>query len=115
MHEELANTTLQIVCGESSGSGFHFRRKDIVVTNHHVIQQNVIDGTPVTAVTENGDDFSLELLTYSNLKENDFAVLRATTAMPSGRHVLIPKVMAKIERGTKVMFSGFPHGVSDLL
>ena len=40
MYEDLANATVQVICGESSGSGFHFRREDIVVTNHHVVQQN---------------------------------------------------------------------------
>jgi hypothetical protein len=115
MYEELANATVLVTCGENSGSGFHFRREDIIITNHHVIQQNTQTGMPITAATETGEIFSLELLSYSHLNENDFAILRATTELPGGRTVLSPKVMKNIERGIEILFSGFPHGIPDLL
>ena len=115
MYEDLANAIVQVTCGESSGSGFHFLREDIVVTNHHVVQQNTQIGTPITATTENSESFSLELLSYSSLNENDFAILRATTKLPDGTTMLSPKIMKNIERGKEILFSGFPHGIPDLL
>jgi hypothetical protein len=115
MYGQLARATVQIICGESNGSGFHFRREDIVITNHHVIHQATTNGTQIFAVTEDGDKFPLELLTYSPQNEFDFAILQANEHLPDGRTKLIPKIGENIERGKEVLFSGFPHGIPDLL
>ena len=115
MHEELANATLRIVCGDSVGSGFHFRKKEIIITNHHVIEPHFSQEVPITATTEQGEKFELKLLSHSPKNEFDYAILRSTTPINSQRTVLIPKVIPQLSRGSEILFSGFPHGIPDLL
>jgi S1-C subfamily serine protease len=115
MHQQLANATFRIECGRSSGSGFSFRKNDIVVTNHHVIEPSLLSGQPIYAFTEDGTRLSTNLLSYSDKSLHDFAILQITNQIPQNRNVLQPKLAADVVRGTRILFSGFPHGIHDLL
>jgi hypothetical protein len=110
--QNAANSTLRIECGPNSGSGFHFIRSNIVVTNNHVIAGMA---APASAVTEDGFKLPLKLLASSAADSKDFAIFEAQGSIPTGRHVLHPRVMRPFERGLDVIFSGFPHGIPDLL
>jgi hypothetical protein len=113
MHQQLADSTFRIRCGANSGSGFGFRSPRIVVTNFHVIASHAAQ--PIVAIADDGTEIPLRLLTHSPEHQFDFAILEAQAAMPAGRHVLQPQVMATVPRGMKVIFAGFPHGIPDLL
>lgn len=115
MNENLAKATLRIECGSKKGSGFHFRKKEIIVTNHHVIEFHLTKGTPIFAITENGDIFELELLDYSPKTENDYAILKTKSEINLDRIVLQPKNIDTFNRGINILFSGFPHGIPHLL
>lgn len=115
MHQDLANATFRIECGPSSGSGFSFRKDDIVVTNHHVIEPHLLNGHDVFSVTEDGSQLKTKLLSYSDKSQYDFAILQLIDSLPSNRTVLQPKAVAAANRGVRILFSGFPHGIHDLL
>lgn len=110
--KSLADATLRIESGCSAGSGFHFIRPDIVVTNNHVVEGT---GAPVVAITERGLRFPLELLASSPTDQHDFAVYQIKRDVPADREVLRPKPIVPVERGLEVLFSGFPHGLPHLL
>jgi S1-C subfamily serine protease len=111
MFQQLANATVRIACGDSRGSGFHFIQPQIVVTNHHVLEK-----APRAAVagTEDGEKFNLTCLAYSPRDEFDYAVCLIEGDVPGGRVVLQPAAEAG-SRGQNVLFSGFPHGLEELL
>lgn len=113
--ERLANATVKVECGKGPGSGFHFLREDIIVTNHHVVEAHVEKGVAAFAVTEAGHRFRLQLLAYSHKDQYDYAIFQATEALPDGRIALTPKVQDYVPRGTEICFAGFPHGIDDLL
>jgi len=109
----VANATLQIRAGTSSGSGFHFSDPTIVITNHHVIAGQT---DPIHGITETGDLLTLERTAESRSDTTDFAVLRVDGEAPPGRLPLSPEPEAGLpERGTEVLFAGYPHGIEDLL
>jgi len=111
MFQRAADATVRIENGPSRGSGFHFIRPEIVVTNRHVI----VDPTaPITAVTESGLRLNQQIVAESPPNQHDYAILR-TTAAPPVRTPLQPKVILPLERGKEVIFAGFPHGVPHLL
>jgi len=115
VHELVANATFKVECGQSSGSGFSFRHESIVVTNDHVIQPLHASGAEIEVVTEQGQRFSADLVARSPQDQLDFAILRLKDQLPVERHVLQPAMSANLERGTSVIFAGYPHGVPDLL
>ncbi len=115
MHQDVADSTFQIQCGSSRGSGFSFRAIDTIVTNSHVIEPLLRNGTPAVALTESGQQVSLNLIASSPTNQNDFAIFRATSPVPTGRRFLSPKLNAMPPRGHEVVFAGFPHGITDLL
>lgn len=115
LFKDSANATVRVECGTSRGSGFHFLRPDIIVTSYHVIANNCEQRTPIVAVTEDEHRINLTLLSFSPATESDFAILRAESEFPHGRHVLRPKVLNSFPRGTEIIFSGFPHGIPHLL
>lgn len=115
MHQNTADATWRIECGNGSGSGFSFRHSTVVVTNYHVIKPNHIGGTPIAAVTETGHSMPATLLSHSPENQFDYAVLRLEEQLPNGRTVLIPNAQNNVPRGTNVIFAGFPHGIPDLL
>lgn len=110
--QDVAEATVRFECGPSRGSGFHFIRPSIVVTNNHVIDGF---GAPVAAVTEDGHRLTLKLLASSGTDQHDFAIFEAEGTIPAGRLALRPKVVQAFERGLEVVFSGFPHGIPHLL
>jgi hypothetical protein len=112
--ENVAKATLKIECGNSRGSGFHFIRKEIVVTNFHVIKPHVEQEKRILAKTELGNQTELKLLAFSPEDEFDYAILKTTEDLKEPREVLEPKNILP-NRGMKVCFSGFPHGIDDLL
>lgn len=115
MHQQLADATFRIQCGPSSGSGFSFRSANIVVTNFHVVAAHQAGAQPISAIAEDGTQIPLRLIAHSPENQFDFAILEAQAAAPAGRHVLQPQVMGDVPRGTEIIFSGFPHGIPDLL
>jgi S1-C subfamily serine protease len=108
----VASATVQILAGSSRGSGFHFLKPDIIVTNHHVV-----DGaSAVTAVTDGDQEMDLEQLSFSPADEDDYAIFRVIDGLPKGQAALMPAEDTTVpDRGTPVWFSGFPHGIDDLL
>jgi len=111
-----ANATLRIECGSSRGSGFHFLRPDIVITNYHVIASgDSLAPSDIRGITERGQSFSLNLIASSPVDEHDYAILQTDSELPVERTTLLPKTMATLERGVSLLFSGFPHGIPHLL
>ena len=113
--DHLADATVRIECGDNSGSGFHFLREEIVLSNCHVVEAHLVQGTPISAYTECGGTSPLELIDHSPEDDCDFAVLKVGGTLGAGRKVLEPMEVGDVPRGTEVAFSGFPHGVSHLL
>jgi hypothetical protein len=115
LHQVLADSTFRIQCGQSTGSGFSFRSPTIIVTNCHVVAPHLTGRTPIVAVTESGVQIPIRLLAHSPESQFDFAILEAQQGMPPGRSILQPDIMSVLPRGTEIIFSGFPHGIPDLL
>lgn len=115
MHQDLANSTFRIQCGVSSGSGFSYRKDNIVITNHHVIEPHLANGQIIVAITEDGVQLNTKLLAYSDKSQYDFAILELQDALPSNRVVLQPELSNSYSRGEEIIFAGFPHGIHDLL
>lgn len=116
IHQRLANATLQIQSGASAGTGFHFMDKRFVLTNYHVVSQSINDNTtPVLGKTEDGKICEFSIVDFSDDSHDDFAVLECKTDLGPGREILQPKIVNPIEKGTEVLFSGYPHGIPHLL
>ena len=115
MHENLANATFRIKCGESSGSGFSFKDITKIITNCHVVRPHLDNNVPIFALSESGHRFSLNLLSHSQEEQYDFAILQVQERLPRDRQILLPRITQHIPRGTEIIFSGFPHGIHDLL
>jgi hypothetical protein len=115
MFKNLANATVRIECGNSKGSGFHFIKEDIIVTNHHVIEP-LFNGAACIAITEENVIFQLKLIDFSHKTQYDFAIFEIINKNEiNNRSFLKPKTIPSIERGTEILFSGYPHGIPDLL
>jgi hypothetical protein len=112
--QNLADATVQIKCGGQSGSGFHYQEEEVIVSNAHVVADHLESGDKISAITESGAESELELLDYSPPKEYDFIIAEAQQSFPGSRTVLNPDIDHPI-RGDKILFSGFPHGIDDLL
>jgi hypothetical protein len=115
MHQDLADATFRIQCGQSSGSGFSFRSSRIIVTNFHVVAPNLANRQPIVAITETGTQFPVNLVAHSPETQYDFAILQTAADMPVGRKILQPSQLQQVARGARIIFAGFPHGVPDLL
>lgn len=116
IHQRLANATLQIRSGNSLGTGFHFMDQHYVLTNYHVVSQSIIDGTtPVMGRTEDGRTYEFSIVDFSDDSQDDFALLECKTGIGPGREILQPKIVNPIEKGTEILFSGYPHGIPHLL
>lgn len=115
MFEKLANSTFRIVCGHSSGSGFSYRLENIIITNCHVIENTFITKQEIYAITEDNISFLAKLIAYSSKEEYDFAILEIQSSLPKNRNILQPNLELELKRGIKTVFSGFPHGIPDLL
>ncbi|MEC3939161.1 serine protease [Leclercia adecarboxylata] len=118
MHQNLANATFQVIAGGSRGSGFSFLRDNLVITNFHVVRPLVDIEKQKTLglsflVTESGQQLQAEVI-YVDLA-GDFAILKLLEALPTGRVVLQPAPDFTPKRGLRLIFSGYPHGFSELL
>ena len=118
VYNHVADATVQIHCdeieGPGDGSGFHFQDEDTIITNAHVIESALLNSTDIWAVTEQGEESRLELLTHSPSNKYDYAILRLKGEFSELRNTLEPKPN-KLERGVQICFAGFPHGINDLL
>ena len=115
MHQQLANATFRIQCATSSGSGFSFRSRQIIITNYHVIAPHFASAQAIYAFAEDGAQLALRVLAHSPEDQFDFAIMEALADVGASRYILQPDAAAVIGRGTKTIFAGFPHGVPDLL
>lgn len=115
LYQQLANATVQIICGSSAGTGFHFLNDEIIVTNHHVIEPHFQNGSSIVARSEDGAQSQLQLLGYSLKGQHDYAILKLTSKFPHPPVILQPKEVSPIQRGADIIFAGFPHGVPHLL
>lgn len=114
--DRLANATLRIEVGNSTGSGFHLMDKQIIVTNFHVVECAISDPSlPIIGITETGNRYKLEVIDSSNKSLFDFAILRSIDTINENREVLKPKIHEKVARGTDILFAGYPHGIPHLL
>src|SRR5205823_6171929 len=114
-YEDLARGTVQIECGSSRGSGFHFLSPDVVVTNHHVILPSFQGGAPVIVHAESGSTSQADVVSYSDEKDKDFAILKLRKSLGSDRVPLLPSTGAVPTRGLEVAYAGYPRGIGDLL
>jgi Trypsin-like peptidase domain len=112
MTSQIADSTVRIECGDARGSGFHFLRPEIVVTNHHVVEDDPDDAV---AFAEDGRHWPLRLLAYDDQDGYDFAIYEIGSTIPRDRPTLVPGDIEMPSRGTLVEFAGFPHGIVDLL
>jgi hypothetical protein len=112
--EDVAKATLKIECGKTRGSAFQFIKKNIVITNFHVVKSHIEQKAIILANTELGSKAELKLIAYSPEEEFDYAILGMGEDLAEERIALEPKLITP-NRGTKVCFSGFPHGIDDLL
>lgn len=119
-YKRLQDATVQIFLGEGrkrgSGSGFHFKDEETIVTNAHVVKPLLTeeqDSPPVYAVTSEGSESELELITagYKKATGEDYAIFDAQEGFDDDRTVLEP-TLEDPSLGTEVLFAGFPHGVS---
>jgi len=72
------------------------------------------DRKKIYAKTENGDSAVLKLLGFSTEDEYDLAILKMEEELREKGEILLPKI-SSLSRGIPVCFSGFPHGINDLL
>ncbi len=113
MHEQIANATFRIECGTSSGSGFSFKERSLVLTNHHVISSHISSRSPIYVITKSGDKIEAGLKSYN--EKYDFALLELKAVLPKGRGILKETESNILSIGRKVIYAGFPHGIHDLL
>jgi S1-C subfamily serine protease len=114
--ETLANATvrIRITDGDGVGTGFHFLKPEIIVSNAHVVEHLITSGTPMSAVAEDGREWQLNVLGYSRPNEHDFAIMSASGASFDAREFLSPDT-SPITRGRQILFAGYPHGLEPLL
>lgn len=118
MHQRIANATFQVISGNSSGSGFSFFHESLVVTNFHVVSNKIDMSTrsslgDVLLRSENNEEYYAEIIMADSL--SDFAILRLRNKLSTGREVLQPSKSFTRNRGAKLIFAGFPHGIPHLL
>ena len=95
------------------GVGFSYQSLETIVTSAATLHHHFKENTPIAAFTEFGQTIPLELVDHSPPSANNFAVLRAEHEMPEGRGFLTPKI-GMPERGTELIFAGFPDSARDL-
>src|SRR6202050_1205431 len=110
--EEIAQGSVQVVCGGSAGSGFHLLDPKLVVTNQHVLDAG--SGGEIVVSTETGDNSKARAIVSSPADKYDFAVLELSKKLAGKRTVFQPGSGVP-DRGADVVFAGFPHGITDLL
>ena len=108
---EASQSVVKLNCYDKSGSlyatgsGFACFEDNIIVTNYHVIQDNVYK---IEASTEAGEKFSIKSVLVADEKQ-DIAIL--ATASPHGLQLLQPGDCKTIQKGEKVVAIGSPLGL----
>jgi hypothetical protein len=115
--DELAQATVRIALENSSGlgSGFHFIKPNIIVSNAHVAAPLITTNTPMFAHGEIGQRWSLSLLASSPPEEFDYAIMTTTGENFDSRRALTPDAPPITTRGRKILYAGYPHGIDPLL
>ena len=115
--DELAQATVRIALenGSGLGSGFHFIKPNIIVTNAHVAAPLITTNTPIFAHAETGQRWSLSLSASSPPEEFDYAIMTASAADFNSRGALTPDAAPITTRGRKILYAGYPHGIDPLL
>jgi S1-C subfamily serine protease len=113
-YDQVAKSTLQVISGQSLGSGFAFRRRDICITNFHVVENAANSGSTVIARnTEFNQERSATIIGQS--KEQDYAILRLATPLLETMSPFDAEPPGGIQRGSEIAFAGYPHGQPPLL
>jgi S1-C subfamily serine protease len=114
--DSLANSTVRIAItgGNGVGTGFHFLKPEIIVSNAHVVEHLITSGTGMSAIAEDGREWKLKILSFSKPQEHDFAIMSADGAKFDGREFLSPDTSG-ITRGRSILYAGYPHGLDPLL
>ena len=108
---EASQSVVKLNCYDKSGSlyatgsGFACFEDNIIVTNYHVIQDNVYK---IEASTEAGEKFIIKSVLVADEKQ-DIAIL--ATASPHGLQLLQPGDCKTIQKGEKVVAIGSPLGL----
>ena len=111
--EEVADATVQVVCGGQS-RGFRLSPVFNGFRRNEPTRFGWRRRGPITVTTEGGETVSASVVTSSSPSDKDFALLHLGTPLTGKRVVLEPE-RGTPSRGTDVVFAGFPHGISDLL
>ena len=108
---EASQSVVKLNCYDKSGSlyatgsGFACFEDNVIVTNYHVIQDNVYK---IEASTEAGEKFSIKSVLVADEKQ-DIAIL--ATDSPHGLQLLQPGDCKTIQKGEKVVAIGSPLGL----
>jgi hypothetical protein len=113
LSEKIARSTLQVVVGNSVGSGFLFGDARTVVTNYHVVSgaSAASGGIRVRNYVNGVTDATLTLRSA----DRDYAVLSLSAPQPSNVPPLTGDIITYFQRGTQVIFAGYPFGLDPLL
>ena len=115
--DKLASATVRLVLanGQGEGSGFHFLKPQIIVSNAHVVGQLISGQGAMTAHAETGEQWNLKLLAFSPPEEFDYAIMEASGGGFAARTALTPSSETIGGRGLKILYAGYPHGIDPLL
>lgn len=108
--DHVADATVRVVAGNSSGTGFHVHSPSIVITNSHVVGSE----TNVHVFDERGHIQDGVVRVRSDAPDEDWAVIVLTAPLPEGGSVL-NLATKRPSRGDEVIFAGYPHAHPDLL
>lgn len=110
--DTLAASTVQVIAGDSAGSGFIFRRGDVIVTNNHVVSGAIASKVPIIIQNiELSEKRTAGVIQVSEAA--DFALLKLEAPLPEKMPPLQPGSIGS--RGAEVLFAGYPHGLPQLL
>lgn len=76
-----------------------------MITNHHVIEHHLTSGVDVQALTEDGQVYRLDLLSYSDKGNFDYAIFKVRNQISKDRVILKPRPQDYVNRGTEICFS----------
>lgn len=112
--QNVADATVMVSCGESRGSGFHFRTEDQILTNAHVVDGAISGHEGIYLQNESGNEIRATLVDHSPENVFDYAILETQDRFSEERETLEPS-SEPAQRGQEIQFGGFPHGIDDLL
>lgn len=115
--DELAKAAVRIVHenGVGLGSGFHFIRPNIIVSNAHVAEPLIAGNGALYAEAETGERWALSITANSPPSEFDYAIMNANGASFDKRRALMPDDAEIKSRGKALLYAGYPHGIDPLL